>query len=246
MSHLTPGPGSESFVASQDPSGPSRRTGEAAYGEGASQEREAASVERTQISLDGYNHIQLIQGDGYHGVSYVQLYTGFVVGSTRRAETEQGGQYVEGSALLNAWRNLAAGILELSQVWITDRHRAFNQLVSLLPPIVRLPCEGYHLLVYALCVSFSWLDAQMPASEEAINVLDTPYDRVVIQKKWIALRPLMEVLRRHLNDLCTAAGLDGLPEGAVLRVVSDEQYENEGYRVCGYSVATGSLVHFDE
>lgn len=86
----------------------------------------------------------------------------------------------------------------------------------------------------------------MTESEEEISV-GTPHDIAVIKENWIiALRPSMEVPQRHLKLLGNADDLVAFPAGAALRVVSNVQYEDETFRVRGYSIKNGSLAQFDE
>ncbi|KAI5450255.1 hypothetical protein NCC49_003272 [Naganishia albida] len=195
----------------------------------------------TLSSIEGYafTDLDFIQGCEV----YVQVYTGFTRETAGPSESERAREWTDGTAVKQAWEEVGRQIQSLLTVWL-DRPPLFDHMVAYLQPLFRLSCEGEHLQVKELCGKFAELDEIVGRADEFKGEA-TAYSNPDILRKWTSVRESMQELERILQEVCEYSGLDCLPEGAVLRVVSEERYRNGQFRVCAKSRAKGSLIHFD-
>jgi hypothetical protein len=236
MSHSNP--------RSISPSRATDHTGRTAPPDDSIRQSTSRATQRTPISVDGsvYPSIRLFPYGKYHRTTHAQVYTGFVVGSTRPAETECAYEAVDGSVLLDLWKGVQEKIEYLSDVWISDRPPFLSEVVTTLRPVIRLPCEGEHLRVQAFLDISTKLDTHMAGLAADVSISEHCY---FFQDKWKEIMSGVSDLQKALGNICTSSRLEALPHGAVLRVVSNEMYQDGGFRVCAFSQTNGSLLHFD-
>jgi hypothetical protein len=193
------------------------------------------SASRISIGTEDYGNLQLLE---QQGGCCVQIYKGF--GETRQPETEQGFPWQDGSGIHQAWRKVQNAVLDLLQCGFSVPP-FFNNIVSHLKPIYRNPCEGCHLALWPLDENFRDLDVIM---RQLSPNFQTPAEQDTL-RKWNSLQEAMGALQVHVQQLRAESGLTELPEDAVLRFVSSEQYPDGTSRVCAIS-ERGCLLQVDE
>ncbi|KAJ9102299.1 hypothetical protein QFC20_004992 [Naganishia adeliensis] len=177
-------------------------------------------------------------------VTCAQLYMGYVHGSAAATQGERGAEWVDGSRIWRVWQDLKAKILDLSQAWPTAPP-IFHIFEAHIHLLVRLSCEGYHLPVDALYDSFTEIDNEFKRAKAFKNE-STAYNEAGIAVEWKAIAESMGQLHDQLQELCSMAGLDQLPQGTALRVVNSQLDQDGSWRICGWSRSRKALVQFSE
>lgn len=193
-----------------------------------------ASTSPTSTSIEGYGNPQLLE---QQGGCYVQICKGFR--DTRQPEIEQGFAWQDGSGIHQAWRKAQDAVLDLLKSGFSVPY--FDEIASHLIPVYRHPCEGCHLSIWGLDEYFWPLDAIMRNNSHNFQ---TPEEREIMTK-WNSLQESMGELQVHVQQLRAESGLSKLPEDAVLRFVSSEQYPDGTSRACVIS-ERGCLLQVDE
>jgi hypothetical protein len=175
---------------------------------------------------------------------YIQVYTGFTPGTKGPSDGEHGSDWMDGLLFQKAWTDVKEQLESLQKVWY-DCPTLFDRLTGYLDPLVRLPCEGEHLQVKELCDSFHDFDTVVKTALQFREEF-TAYSNPEFRNRWPAIQASMNKLDREIQAICDYSCLDRLPKGAVLRVVSEEQYPDGRFRRCANSQASNSLIHFVE